>query len=188
MPQMQLPMFPAKVVELSRDMAFHTADGTVTYYVGTQPIFSHAVTDRKLFYLFMAMQCSRKVLKQAEIVRTFGIPAISMKRAVKTYEKHGAEGFFRERKPRGAAVLVAPVLDRAQALLDAGHSFVETAKMLDLKDDTLRKAAAMGRLRRPRRGDARGVSGRWPTQPRRWAWEPRMWAHGSLPASAGSVR
>jgi hypothetical protein len=49
---------------------------------------------------------------------------------------------------RGAAVLAAPVLAQAQALLDKGEEVSEVARQLGLKRDTLAKAVAAGRLHR----------------------------------------
>jgi hypothetical protein len=49
-------------------------------------------------------------VKQSDLVRVFGVSAISVKRAVKLYEEAGPGGFWRPRPTRGAAVLTSEVL------------------------------------------------------------------------------
>jgi transposase len=89
--------------------------------------------------------------KQVEIIKAFGVPSCSVKRAVKLYKEKGTSGFFMPRRPRGPAVLTPPVLAEAQEKLDEGLSPSEVADQLDLKCDTLRKAIGGGRLHRPKK-------------------------------------
>jgi hypothetical protein len=85
-------------------------------------------------------------VKQADLVRVFGVSAISLKRAVKLYQKAGPGGFWRPRPVRGASVLTKSALEKAQALLDQGRTLQEVAQELGIKYDTLRKAVRAGRL------------------------------------------
>jgi transposase len=80
-------------------------------------------------------------------VRAFGVTAISVKRSVKKYREEGPGGFFRKTPPaRRPRVLTAEVLEKAQALLDAGQSRPEVAEALGIKEDTLYRAERSGRL------------------------------------------
>jgi hypothetical protein len=67
-------------------------------------------------------------VKPKEIVKTFGVPMITVKRYVKLYRDHGSKGFH-ERKPRhsSAPVLKGEVLEQAQRSLDEGRSVPEVA-------------------------------------------------------------
>jgi len=86
---------------------------------------------------------------QAEICRAFGVPSITVKRAVKKYREEGAAGFYKPKGTRGASVLTPEVLIQAQALLDQGKEVSEIAKALDIKSNTLNKATHDGRLHKP---------------------------------------
>jgi hypothetical protein len=88
---------------------------------------------------------------QSEVVRTFGVSAISVKRSVKKYREHGIEGFYQPRRVRGATVLTPEIVQQAQALLFQGCSRSQVAAQLGLKFDTLRKAILQGRVSEPAR-------------------------------------
>ena len=93
-------------------------------------------------------RCNGNV-RQSDIIRAFGVPAKSVKRAVKLYREEGPEGFYKTRKRRkGGTVLTPSVLKEAQNYLDEGLSASETAKKVGAKNDTLRKAIFDGRLRK----------------------------------------
>ena len=148
MPQMQLPMFPDGITHITPELAFMKADGRVTYFNGQMPVFAHDEDDVRTFHLITSQFCVNGNAKQSEIARAFGVSLISVKRAVKCYRDKGPQGFYAPRGRRGPAVLTAPVLASAQALLDEGQSVPEVAQQLGLKRDTLAKAVAAGRLHR----------------------------------------
>lgn len=85
-------------------------------------------------------------VKQSDVVRIFGVSAISVKRAVKVYEQDGPGGFWKRRPTRGASVLTPAVLKEAQEQLDRGCTLREVASHLNVKYNTLQKAAQAGRL------------------------------------------
>jgi len=91
-------------------------------------------------------------VKPREIVETFGVPMVTVKRYVKVYRDYGTKAFY-ESKPRhsSASVLKGEVLERAQQLLDEGQSVPEVAKDLNVLGNTLHKAIRAGRLRRPQK-------------------------------------
>ena len=68
-------------------------------------------------------------VKPKEIVETFGVPMVTVKRYVKVYRQHGVKGFY-ESKPRhsSASKLKGEVLARAQRLLDEGRSVGEVGE------------------------------------------------------------
>lgn len=146
MPQMQLPIFPEGVTEISEKVAFKKEKGQVMYFNGHLPIFIHPEDDIASFRMITSQFCVYGNAKQAEIVKAFGVPAISVKRAVKLYREKGPKGFFEPRNKRKGTVLTKPVLAKVQTLLDEGHSVAEIAKELEIKNDTIKKAIQDGRL------------------------------------------
>ena len=145
MPQIQLPFFPEGVTQISDLLAFRVEDGRVCYFNGNMPVFIHDKDDIATFRMITAQFCVNGNAKQAEISAVFGIPKVTVKRAVKRYREEGPRGFYTPRKPRGAAVLTAEVMAGAQALLDEGLETAEVARRLELKPDTvLRRCARAG--------------------------------------------
>jgi hypothetical protein len=147
--QRQLPLFPDGANSITPELAFYKRDGQVTYFNGHRPVFIHAETDDATFRMITAQFCVNGNVKQADIVRAFGVTAISVKRAVKLYREQGVGGFYAARVTRGAAVLVEPVIAEIEDLLGAGLSEAEIAEQKGLKRDTLRKAIRSGRIRAP---------------------------------------
>ena len=129
-------------------LAFSTEDGQITYFNGNMPVFIHDRSDLATFRMITAQFCVNGNTKQAEIAKAFGIPLVTVKRAVKLYRQEGPKGFYSQRKTRGAAVLTAQVLAEAQGLLDEGLEPSAVAEQLGIKPDTLSKAVRAGRLRR----------------------------------------
>lgn len=146
MSQVQLPFFPEGVTPITPLLAFSQQDGRVTYFNGTLPVFVHDEADRDSFRMITAQFCASGHAKQADIARAFGVPLISVKRAVKRYREQGPKGFYTQRKTRGPAVLTPPVLEQAQQLFDEGLEIPEVADRLAIKRDTLSKAVRAGRL------------------------------------------
>ena len=146
MPQVQLPFFPEGVTHITPMLAFCKQDGRVTYFNGNMPVFVHDEADRDSFRMITAQFCASGHAKQADIARAFGVPLISVKRAVKRYREQGPKGFYAQRKSRGPAVLTPAVLESAQQLLDEGLETPEVADRLAIKPDTLSKAVRAGRL------------------------------------------
>lgn len=149
MPQTLLPIFPAEAIPINDLISFCKRDGTVYYFHGALPVFSHAESDLKAFRMFTSQLVVNGNCTQAELVRAFGISAISMKRYVKKFRAGGSKAFFAPRRKRQPRVLTPEVLKRAQVSLAEGQTRSAVAKALDLKLDTLSKAVRAGRLVEP---------------------------------------
>lgn len=148
MPQMQLPIFPAGVTEINHRIAVQKEAGKVCYIHGHLPVFQHEEQDVQSFRMFTSQMIVGGTVKPKEIVQTFGVPMITVKRYAKLYRVQGAKGFY-ESKPRhsSASVLKGEVLAQAQHLLDQGWSVPEVAGELKVLANTLHKAIRAGRLR-----------------------------------------
>jgi transposase-like protein len=150
MPQIVIPIFAEGVVHINSGLAYQKKDGRVYYFNGHEmPVFSHDENDMRSFKMIISQFYVNGNAKQSEIVRTFGIPPISLKRAVKLFRKYGPSGFYISlhptRKPR---VLISEIVSEAQKLLDEGKNEQFISTQLKLKKDTLQKAIRDGRLKK----------------------------------------
>lgn len=148
MPQTLLPIYGDGQIQISELVWFKKDRGQIYYFHGGLPIFTHAENDSASFRLITSQLVAMGNCSQSDIVRTFGIAAISVKRYAKKYREEGAAGFFARRRTRGAGVLTPQMLARAQELLSSGLAPPQVARQLDLKPDTVRKAITAGRLTR----------------------------------------
>lgn len=149
-PQTFIPIFATGVVQINPDLAYQKEDGRVYYFNGhAMPVFSHAENDIKSFKMIVSQFCVHGNAKQAEIIRTFGLPPITLKRAVKIFRTEGAAGFFINKSPkRKPRVLTPEVIVEVQQMLDDGFSPRLIAEKLDLKQNTLEQAIRKGRLKK----------------------------------------
>jgi len=151
MPQALLPLVPEGATPICDHVSVVKKNDTWTYFAGVLPVFSHSEDDRDSFRMFTAQLVCNGTCKQVDIVKTFGVAPISVKRAVKQYRERRSESFYQRRRGRGATVMTEPVIQRAQELLNQGYSRKETAQQLKIKRDTLRKAINQGKVtERPR--------------------------------------
>jgi transposase-like protein len=99
MPQIQLPIFPSNSAAITNELAIQEREGTVWYFKGHLPVFSHPVEDIGSFRFFTSQLIANGNASQSEISRAFGVPLVSVKRACKKLREEGAGGFF---SPAGA--------------------------------------------------------------------------------------
>jgi hypothetical protein len=148
MPQLQLPIFPAGVTEINSRIAVQTEAGRVFYLHGHLPVFQHDEQDVRSFRMFTSQMIEGGTVKPKEIVKTFGVPMITVRRYMQLYREHGSKGFYAA-KPRhsSASVLKGKVLEQAQQLWDEGRSVPDVAAELEVLTNTLHRAIRAGRLR-----------------------------------------
>ena len=94
MPQARLPFFPEDIELINMHIGVQKKAGIVYYFNGMMPVFQHPEEDLSSFRLFTSQLIVNGNVKQVDIVRTFGVSAISVKRWVKKYREKGAEAFF----------------------------------------------------------------------------------------------
>jgi len=82
MAQLQLPVFPEGVTQLSNDLGVSCRAGRVSYFYGALPVFTHDAKDLKSFRMFTSQLYLDGKVKQSTLVKVFGVSAISIKRAV----------------------------------------------------------------------------------------------------------
>jgi transposase-like protein len=149
MPQLQLPVFPVGATEITPQIAVQKREGRVFYVYGHLPVFQHDERDLRSFRMFTSQMIVTGTAKPKDIVRTFGVPRITVKRGVKLYRDRGAEGFFQPAvRKRAGRVLHDEVLKKAGALLSEGQSVPEVARELGVLANTIHKAIRAKRLPR----------------------------------------
>jgi len=94
MPQTRLPFFPEDIELINLHIGVQKQNGIIYYFNGMMPIFQHPEDDYASFRLFTSQLVVNGNVKQVDIVRTFGVSPISVKRWVKKYREYGVESFF----------------------------------------------------------------------------------------------
>ena len=94
MPQTRLPFFPDDIELINIHIGVQKKNGIVYYFNGMMPIFQHPEADYASFRLFTSQLVVNGNVRQVDIVHTFGVSSISVKRWVKKYREEGAEAFF----------------------------------------------------------------------------------------------
>jgi transposase len=146
MPQLQLPIFPSGTIRITPILGFEKRDGQVTYFHYAMPVFSHDEADLASFRMITSQFCISGVCKQPQIVKSFGVALSTVKRYCALYREKGPAGFYQPRKNRGAAILTAEVMAKAQQCLDRDMPVEAVAEELGIKRDTFKKAVRAGRL------------------------------------------
>src|SRR5438067_13524885 len=98
MPQLQLPIFPAGVREINRQIAVQKEAGRECYIHGHLPVFQHEEQDVRSFRMFTSQMTVSGAVKPKEIVQTVGGPMITVKGYVKLYRDSGAKGFYEPKR------------------------------------------------------------------------------------------
>jgi transposase-like protein len=151
MPQLQLPIFPAGTTLITPEIAFECREGKVTYIYGHLPVFQHGEGDLAAFRYFTSQLVVNGTVGQADIVRAFHVPKVTVKRYVKRFREGSGKDFFTPPRRRSASVLQGEVQEKAQALLEEGQSVPEVAQALGVLPNTLHKAIRGGRLHRSKK-------------------------------------
>jgi len=147
MPQVQLPLFPAGTTQLNEHLAFECREGQVTYFNGHLPVFTHARDDLAAFRLFTSQLVVNGTATPGEIRRIFGVPKVSVQRAVAKYRAGGSAAFFVPPPPRQGRKLTPAVLPQVQGLLDQGEAVPAISSQTGVLANTIHKAIRAGRLR-----------------------------------------
>lgn len=162
MPQIQLPIFPVGTTLITSCIAAHREGDKIVYFNGHLPVFTHQKDDIKAFRLFTAQMIDGGSCKTRDIVRTFGVSGVTVKRALKCFREHGSKGFYLPPKQKSASKLTPEISRRAQELLSAGNSIPAVGRELGILPNTLHKAIRAGRLRA---GDKNGEKKKTPSPP-----------------------
>ncbi len=144
--QTLLPIFPSESTQINGLLSFVKREGTVWYFHGCMPVFSHGEKDYRSFNMYTSQLVVVGQCKQVDIIKAFGVSAISVKRHVKKFREGGPGAFFQQRSERKTSVLTPEVLRRAQEMLNERKSRQEVSAELCIKPDTLYRAIHAGKL------------------------------------------
>jgi len=150
MPQAFIPIFAEAVVHINANLAYKKEGGRIYYFNGQEmPVFSHDEIDQRSFKMIISQFYVNGNATQSELIKTFGLPSITMKRAVKLFRERGPSGFYTNSQPgRKPRVLTTEVITKAQTLLDDGVDIKEISFKVGVKLDTLQKAIRDSRLKK----------------------------------------
>jgi hypothetical protein len=70
------------------------AQPAATIY-GHLPVFQHEEQDVRSFRMFTSQMIGSGTVEPKEMVKTFGVPMIAVKRYLKLYREHGSKGSTR---------------------------------------------------------------------------------------------
>jgi len=146
MPQVQLPIFPAGSVEITRYLACRVEGEQVIYYNGHLPVFMHAKSDLASFRMFTSQLIVQGSATQGDISKAFAVPLITIKRGTKLFREKGSAGFFVPKARRQGSQLKGAKLEQARELLAKGEPLPVVSQQTGILRDTLRKAIKAGRL------------------------------------------
>ena len=146
MSQTLLPIFPSESMQINGILSFVKREGTVWYFHGCLPVFSHDEKDYRSFNMYTSQLVVVGQCKQVDIIKSFGVSAISVKRHVKKFREGGPGMFFKQRSERKTTVLTPEVLRRAQEMLNEGKSRHQVSEDLCIKSDTFYRAIHSGQL------------------------------------------
>jgi hypothetical protein len=94
MPQTRLPFFPEDIELINIHIGVVKRNNIIYYFNGAMPVYQHPEDDYASFRLYTSQLVVNGNVKQMDIVRTFKVSVISVKRWVKKYREEGAEAFF----------------------------------------------------------------------------------------------
>lgn len=151
MPQALLPIFAKESTQINSLLSFENRSGTIYYFHACLPVFSHDEKDNRSFKMFTSQLVDMGQCTQMEIVRAFGVSAISVKRQVKKFRAEGPGAFFVRRRSKRSTVWTADALNRAQELLNQGQARDAVADLMEIKRDTFYRAVHQGRLTEPKK-------------------------------------
>jgi transposase-like protein len=137
---------PEGAIRINSVVSRLSKSGQVTWFFGADNYFSHPADDSAGHRLALATLMANGHARPSQIQKTLGTAPRSLVRWRKQLDVQGAGSFYQPRAVRGAAVLDVETSAQCQLLLDEGHSIATTARLVGIKDSTLRKAIAAERI------------------------------------------
>lgn len=96
--QVLLPFFPEEITMITHYIGVKKEEDMVYYFNGVMPIFQHEESDLDSFRYITSQLVINGNCKQVDIVKCFGVSAISVKRCVKRYRESKGLGDFVSKK------------------------------------------------------------------------------------------
>ena len=149
MPQLLLQGFPDGAIRIGPALSVLKKDGRVTYFVGSDNIFSHRESESGAQRYAIAMLVANGHVRPNEVERSaLGIPHRTLMNWCGQLDARGADSFFGPRSRRGGAVMTAEKATECGRHLDGGATVATAARLARVHASTLRKAVKAGRVPR----------------------------------------
>ena len=151
---LSLPFSPPDSTPIGDRYAMQTHDGFTYYFVNLEPVDCHPADDRRAILLRAARLHVVSGIRQADIMRAFGLSRPTLARAVKRFRDDGEDAFFAPRRGRGRTVVDAEMAAEAAELLGSGMSGSACARRLGIPVSTFNENRRAGVIVAPARADA----------------------------------
>ena len=139
--QSWLPGFPDGAQKVGEGLAILEKDGQVTYFVGGDNYFSHAVGDQASRRFALTSLMENGHVKAVELERApLSIPHRTLMNWVGQSRKAGPSSFFRPAEPSKPRIMTPEKSADCARLLSEGKRPAEVARQVGVKESTLRKA------------------------------------------------
>ncbi len=147
MPQLMLQGFPDGAIRMGPVVSVLKKEGWVTYFVGADNYFSHAVTDAPGQRFAISTLIANRHVRICEVESSsLAIPRRTLMNWTRQLDEKGAGSFYMPRSVRGGAVMTPGRTMECGRLLDEGHSIPAVAGLTGVNESTLRKAVRGGRV------------------------------------------
>ena len=147
MPQLMLQGFPDGAIRIGGVLSVLKKEGLVTYFVGADNYFSHAVADAAGQRFIIASLIANRHVRVCEVESSsLGIPRRTLMHWIRQLDEKGPGSFYRPHPGRGSAVMSPEKIMECQRHLNAGNSIPEAARLTGVNESTLRKAVSGGRV------------------------------------------
>jgi len=133
--------FPDGAIKIGASLSMVEKDGRVTYFVGGDNYFSHALGDKSARRYALASLMENAHVRAVDLqAAPLCIPHRTLMNWAAQLRQDGADSFFRAAAPSRPRVMSPEVSAQCAALLAQGHGSSEVARRVGINDSTLRKA------------------------------------------------
>jgi len=147
--QQILPIFPENTRMVNYQVGFKQIDSFIHYFVNGMPVYCHEKEDKNGYRFVLATLINNKFCSIKELSEALGIPRKNIERYSKTLREKGMSYFFNRKETRGQCHKFTPgKIEKAQELLDTGHSQQGTAKAIGVSESAIRYHIKSGRLKK----------------------------------------
>ncbi len=140
-----LPGFPDGAQKISDSLSILEKEGVVTYFVWGDNYFSHPKDDQKSQRFILAMLMENKHIRPCELE---GPPLCLPHRTIMNWivqlRERGPDSFFRSRCSKNISVMSPEIIAKCESHYFEGMSVSKVAKLVGIKESTLRKAIQRG--------------------------------------------
>lgn len=145
--QLLLPSFPDGASRVGDGVSILEKEGRVTYFVGGDNYYSHAIGDASSRRFILASLMENGHVRPCDLEKApLCIPHRTLMNWLRQLRAKGPDTFFRPPRRGGARVLTPERVAQCEAMFAQGLSVKAVAVQAGIEESTLRKAVAQGRV------------------------------------------